>query len=112
MIPIYSHYFIIFIFYYHFVDKNPVLISSSWDKTIIIWNINTGEIIRHFTDSHTDSVTCATAFHLKNCKDPFLISGSFDKTIAVTNYTTGYFEKLTMGLSINTHTLTLSRINI
>ncbi|KYK56492.1 sulfur controller-2 [Drechmeria coniospora] len=62
-------------------DDN-VLATGSYDTTIKIWNIETGEVIRTLR-GHTSTVRCL------QFDDSKLISGSFDKTIKIWNWQTG-----------------------
>jgi F-box/WD-40 domain protein MET30 len=62
-------------------DHN-VLATGSYDTTIKIWNIETGEVIRTLR-GHTSTVRCL------QFDDSKLISGSFDKTIKIWNWQTG-----------------------
>lgn len=56
------------------------LYSGSADRTIRIWNLNTGQL-EHTLNGHTDSVL---ALAISPC-DRFLYSGSADKTIKIWN---------------------------
>ncbi|POR32775.1 Putative E3 ubiquitin ligase complex SCF subunit scon-2 [Tolypocladium paradoxum] len=62
-------------------DDN-VLATGSYDTTIKIWNIETGEVLRTLR-GHTSTVRCL------QFDDSKLISGSFDKTIKIWNWQTG-----------------------
>ena len=62
-------------------DHN-VLATGSYDTTIKIWNIETGEVIRTLR-GHNSTVRCL------QFDDSKLISGSFDKTIKIWNWQTG-----------------------
>lgn len=62
-------------------DQN-VLATGSYDTTIKIWNIETGEVLRTLR-GHTSTVRTL------QFDDGKLISGSFDKTIKIWNWQTG-----------------------
>ncbi|VEU20952.1 DEKNAAC101846 [Brettanomyces naardenensis] len=63
-------------------DNNNLLMTGSYDKTIKIWNVDTGKLLRTLT-GHTRGVR-TLAFD-----DQKLISGGLDGTIKVWNYRTG-----------------------
>ncbi|KAJ2967832.1 hypothetical protein NQ176_g9478 [Zarea fungicola] len=62
-------------------DQN-ILATGSYDTTIKIWNIETGEVLRTLR-GHTGAVRTL------QFDDSKLISGSFDKTIKIWNWQTG-----------------------
>ncbi|GAB0135319.1 E3 ubiquitin ligase complex SCF subunit scon-2 [Epichloe bromicola] len=62
-------------------DHN-ILATGSYDTTIKVWNIETGEVIRTLR-GHTSTVRTL------QFDDSKLISGSFDKTIKIWNWQTG-----------------------
>ena len=59
------------------VVKDNLIISGSNDKTIRIWDINTGKCLK-VLEGHTDSVWSVFV------KDNLIISGSDDATIRIT----------------------------
>jgi len=72
-------------------ESNDILISGSWDKTMKVWQVETGEAIAQWV-GHTDSVTSlaipagqkgsASPNHLRNALNQrLLISGSRDRTV-------------------------------
>ncbi|CAG8568218.1 15868_t:CDS:2 [Dentiscutata erythropus] len=63
-------------------DQKNRLITGSYDNTIKVWNLNTGEVVRTLT-GHT---RCVRALQFDNVK---LITGSMDHTLRVWNYHTG-----------------------
>lgn len=62
------------------------LYTSSSDKTTRAYNIQTGEVIRRFTD-HQKSVTCLELYH--NQEGTFILSGSSDRLINMYNVKNG-----------------------
>ncbi|KAF9437461.1 hypothetical protein BGZ76_000611 [Entomortierella beljakovae] len=58
------------------------LITGSYDNTVKVWNIETGECLRTLTGH----VMCVRALHFDEAK---LITGSMDRTLRVWNYHTG-----------------------
>ena len=65
---------------YSVVVKDNLIISSSWDHTIRIWDMNTWECLK-VLEGHTDWIR--TVF----VKDNLIISGSDDATIRITPIT-------------------------
>ncbi|KAH7392453.1 sulfur metabolite repression control protein-like protein SconB [Phaeosphaeria sp. MPI-PUGE-AT-0046c] len=61
---------------------DQVLITGSYDATVKIWDIKTGELIRTLT-GHTQGIRCL------QFDDSKLITGSLDRTIKVWNWRTG-----------------------
>jgi F-box and WD-40 domain protein MET30 len=59
-----------------------ILATGSYDSTIKIWDLDTGEVIRTL-EGHTSGVRCL------QFDDSKLISGSLDKTLKVWNWRTG-----------------------
>lgn len=55
--------------------------SSSWDKTIKLWQMSTGQEISALT-GHTDSIICMALHPLANK----IFSGSRDRTIKLWSY--------------------------
>ncbi len=62
--------------------NNKFIISGSYDKTIKIWDINTGKEVETLK-GHTDSVLSVAI------KDDYIVSGSSDKTIKIWDINTG-----------------------
>ncbi|KAG0006209.1 hypothetical protein BGZ80_002536 [Entomortierella chlamydospora] len=58
------------------------LITGSYDNTVRIWNIETGECLRTLTGH----ALCVRALHFDDAK---LITGSMDRTLKIWNYHTG-----------------------
>lgn len=59
-----------------------ILATGSYDKTIKIWDLDTGKEVRTLT-GHTDGIRCL------QFDDSKLISGSMDRTLKVWNWRTG-----------------------
>jgi F-box/WD-40 domain protein MET30 len=66
--------------------QDNILASGSYDATIKIWNLDTGEEIRTL-EGHSSGVRCLQ-FH-----GTALISGGMDKTIKIWNWETGECQK-------------------
>ncbi len=60
------------------------IISASWDKTLCLWNANTGEKIHSF-NGHTDDVNAVACSPDGN----FIVSASSDKTLRLWEIKTG-----------------------
>jgi len=60
----------------------PVLITGSYDKTVKVWNLDTGEVVRTLV-GHTRSVKTL------QFDQAMLVTGSADKTLRVWNWRTG-----------------------
>lgn len=58
------------------------LITGSYDNTVKVWNIETGECLRTLTGH----ALCIRALHFDDAK---LITGSMDRTLKIWNYHTG-----------------------
>ncbi|MEO0971189.1 MAG: hypothetical protein AAFX80_23470 [Cyanobacteria bacterium J06639_18] len=55
---------------------NQILVSGSYDKTIKLWNIQTGECLKTL-DEHTNKISSVAI----TPDNQILVSGSYDKTI-------------------------------
>lgn len=69
----------------HFSQDTLLLCSSSSDKTVKIWNLETEESVFTFTQ-HTDIVWCCS---FVPCHTSLVASGSSDKTVKIWDYITG-----------------------
>jgi F-box/WD-40 domain protein MET30 len=65
-----------------FCDTSNILITGSYDKTVRIWNLETGEVIRVLT-GHT---RCVRALQFDDAK---LVTGSMDHTLKIWSLQTG-----------------------
>lgn len=65
---------------------DQILITGSYDATVKVWNIKTGEEIRTLT-GHTQGIRCL------QFDDSKLITGSLDNTIKIWNWRTGELIK-------------------
>jgi F-box/WD-40 domain protein MET30 len=65
-----------------FCENKNRLISGSYDKTVHVWNLETGEILKVLT-GHT---RCVRALQFDDAK---LVTGSMDNTLKIWNYNTG-----------------------
>jgi WD40 repeat protein len=66
------------------VIDNKMIVSGSYDKTIKIWNSETGACFRTL-EGHTDRVTCLATIY----QGIQIVSGSYDKTVKIWNSKTG-----------------------
>ncbi len=78
-----------------------MIVSGSVDKTVKLWNTNTGECIKTLT-GHDDKVNSVNF----SSDNKFIVSGSDDKRIKVWNIDTGECIKTLIGhnndvLSVN-----------
>ncbi|WFC97990.1 hypothetical protein MYAM1_000711 [Malassezia yamatoensis] len=60
----------------------PVLVTGSYDRTVKVWNLRTGEILRTLT-GHARGVRCLQFDDVK------LITGSMDRSLKIWNWRTG-----------------------
>ena len=74
-----------------FNDDKRYLISSSWDASIKMWEIETGRLVREFKKVHEQEINCIACMR-KNNKE-FLISASFDSVIVIWDLNTGELLK-------------------
>ena len=65
-----------------FCDTNNLMMTGSYDKTVCIWNLETGELIRQLT-GHT---RCVRALQFDEAK---LVTGSMDQTLKIWNWQSG-----------------------
>ncbi|GAB5588350.1 hypothetical protein Unana1_03250 [Umbelopsis nana] len=65
-----------------FCDASNILITGSYDKTVRIWNLETGEVVRVLT-GHT---RCVRALQFDDAK---LVTGSMDHTLKIWSLQTG-----------------------
>ncbi len=68
-----------------------ILASGSWDATIKLWNITTGELIRTLT-GHTNRIHWSLdLINNNNGGQPstILVSGSMDENVKLWNWSTG-----------------------
>jgi F-box/WD-40 domain protein MET30 len=65
-----------------FCDGSNILMTGSYDKTVNIWNLETGELIRTLT-GHT---RCVRALQFDEAK---LVTASMDQTLKIWNWQTG-----------------------
>jgi WD40 repeat protein len=78
--------------------------SGSWDKTIRVWDAETGEMIGRPLENHGQSVTCVASFP----DGKRIVSGSWDAKMRVWNVESG---KET-GLSFRGHESAISSISV
>ena len=78
------------------------VISGSWDNTIKVWDITTGEQLLSFNSHSSDITAVAVSPHGDK-----VISGSYDETIKVWDITTG--EQL---LSFNSHSSGITAVAV
>lgn len=67
-------------------NKQPLVVTGSYDKTAIIWELHTGTK-RHALLGHGKSVTDMVIYSIKDT--PLLATGSIDRIIIVWNLLTG-----------------------
>ncbi|ORX49937.1 WD40 repeat-like protein [Hesseltinella vesiculosa] len=65
-----------------FCDANNIVMTGSYDKSIRIWNLETGELLRTLT-GHT---RCVRALQFDDAK---LVTGAMDNTLKIWNWHTG-----------------------
>ncbi len=62
------------------------VISGSWDKTIKVWEVNTGKLLRVLR-GHSDEITSVAV----NANGKYIVSGSKDSTVKVWDLNSGNF---------------------
>jgi F-box/WD-40 domain protein MET30 len=76
-----------------------LLASSSYDTSIRVWNVTSGELMRTLV-GHTSEILWS--IDLLNDDSQVLVSGSYDQTIKMWNFTTGEcLNTFRTGLYIN-----------
>jgi WD40 repeat protein len=68
-----------------FSQDGSRVVSGSYDKTVRIWNVTTGEVEAELLKGHTDFVR-SVEFSQDGSR---VVSGSNDKTVRIWNVTTG-----------------------
>lgn len=58
--------------------------SASWDGTICIWDILTGDKVSPPLGGHADRINCLAA-----CQSPYIVTGSNDRSCVLWNWETG-----------------------
>ena len=86
-----------------FSPDSQLLASSSGDKTIKLWQLNSGELLRAFPGAHSDTIWSIGISH----DGQTLVSGSGDKTVKIWNLNTGELLRTLAG-----HTDTVSSVAI
>jgi WD40 repeat protein len=82
-----------------------ILASGSLDKTLKLWNISNGQLIRSLT-GHTDWILWSV--DLLEDGGQTLVSGSYDTTIKLWSWNTGQMLKL---IDTGSYILSLAVIN-
>ena len=85
-------------------NDNKLLVSGSYDMLVMLWEIETGNLIKKF-EGHKDKV-CTVSFNIEN---KFIVSGSHDRTIKIWNVETGKEIKTLSGHSDYVRSISLSR---
>ena len=85
------------------ISREGQLISGSGDRTIKIWNVETGKLWKTL-EGHTNEV-----FSLTISKEGQLVSGSSDRTIIVWNIETGQILKTLKGHTNFVSSLVISK---
>eukprot|EP01038_Epipyxis_sp_PR26KG_P005462 gene5462-7563_t len=101
---------------------SPVVVTASWDKTVIFWNLDNGKLLelyepeyrplnprRNKLIGHTKSVECAVVFEPVDSSCPLVITTSLDKSAIIWDYKTaekirvitGHDEKVTKCIAVN-----------
>jgi F-box/WD-40 domain protein MET30 len=69
-------------------NTSPIIVTASWDKTVIYWDLNEQKMIRKLT-GHTKSVTSVIVFDPLDGTCPLVITTSLDKTIVIWDFHSG-----------------------
>ncbi|MYV38991.1 hypothetical protein GT030_08920, partial [Streptomyces sp. SID1328] len=65
----------------------PIAVTASWDKTIRLWDLTTGQPIGQPLTGHTDVVLSVACTLLDGT--PIAVTGSSDRTVRLWDLTTG-----------------------
>jgi len=76
-----------------FSPDNQLLASSSGDKTIKLWHLQSGELLRTFSGEHLDTVWSVAI----SPDEQTIVSGSGDKTVKIWNLNTGKLLRTLLG---------------
>jgi len=79
----------------HFSPNSKTLASGSWDNSVKLWDVETGQLQKTLQDHHSP-VTCITSVHFSpNSKT--LASGSWDNSVKLWDVETGQLQKTLEG---------------
>jgi WD40 repeat protein len=94
------------------VTRGVYLLTTGFDKTITIWDGESGQMLKQYATPHTDVISCAAVFAPPAAENGlYCITGSFDHTAIVWDLLTGTVMRTLEGHTDWVMSVSMFRIN-